>query len=112
MNGTTDSIYGVAGNAIQQHGLRNVLIGQGGLMGFAMRTSGGIATAVLMLTGMAVAQPAYARQTVSVPCSAAALVAAVIAANTAGSGTLLLASNCNYVLPAPSAVGRGPDGLL
>jgi polymorphic membrane protein len=81
-------------------------------MGFAMRTSGGIATAVLMMTGMAVAQPAYARQTVSVPCSAAALVAAVNAANTAGSGTLLLASNCNYVLTAPSAVGRGPDGLL
>ncbi|MFB9839131.1 hypothetical protein [Actinoallomurus acaciae] len=61
---------------------------------------------------MAFAQPAYARQTVSVPCSAAALVTAVNAANATGSGTLLLASNCNYVLTAPSATGRGPDGLL
>jgi hypothetical protein len=81
-------------------------------MGFAMRTSGGIATAALLMTGTAVAQPAYARQTVSVPCSAAALVAAVNAANAIGSGTLLLASHCNYTLTAPTATGRGPDGLL
>jgi hypothetical protein len=64
-----------------------------------------------MMTGMAVAQPAHA-QTVNVPCSAAALVTAVAAANASGSGTLQLASNCNYLLTAPSATGRGPDGLL
>src|SRR4051794_31273968 len=81
-------------------------------MGSAMRISGSIATAAGMMTAMAVAQPAYARQTVNVPCSAAALVTAVNAANAIGSGTLLLAANCNYVLTAPSAPGRGPDGLL
>jgi hypothetical protein len=81
-------------------------------MGSAMRISGGIATTAVMLTGIAVAQPAYARQTVSVPCSAASLVTAVNAVNTLGSGTLLLASHCNYVLTAPMASGRGPDGLL
>jgi hypothetical protein len=77
-----------------------------------MRISGGIGAAVLMVTGTAVAQPAYARQTVNVPCSSPALVAAVNAANAVGSGTLLLASNCAYALTAPSATGRGPDGLL
>lgn len=81
-------------------------------MGSAMRISGGIATAAVMMTGMAVAQPAYARQTVNVPCSGAALVTAVNAINAIGSGTLLLASNCNYVLTTPSGIGRGPDGLL
>lgn len=81
-------------------------------MGSAMRISGGIVTAVAMMTGMAVAQPAYARQTVSVPCSVPALVAAVGAANAAGSGTILLASNCTYALTAPAGTGRGPDGLL
>jgi hypothetical protein len=81
-------------------------------MGSAMRISGGIGAAALtMMTGMAVAQPAHA-QTVNVPCSAAALVTAVTAANANGSTTLQLASNCNYLLTAPSAVGRGPDGLL
>jgi hypothetical protein len=81
-------------------------------MGSAMRISGGIATAAVMMTGMAVAQPAYARQTVNVTCSAAALVTAVTAANTSGSGTLRLASRCNYALTTPMATGRGPDGLL
>lgn len=81
-------------------------------MGSAMRISGGIATAAAMVTATAVTQPAYARQTVVVPCSASALVTAVNAANAFGSGTLVLASNCNYVLTAPSATGRGPDGLL
>jgi hypothetical protein len=81
-------------------------------MGSAMRICGGIATAAVMMTGVAVAQPAYARQTVNVPCSGAALVTAVNAINAIGSGTLLLASNCNYVLTTPSATGRGPDGLL
>ncbi len=82
-------------------------------MGSVMRTAGGIATAALMATGVTVvAQPAYARQTINVPCSAAALVTAVSTLNSVGSGTLLLASNCNYALTAPSATGRGPDGLL
>jgi hypothetical protein len=81
-------------------------------MGSAMRISGGIATAAVMMTGMAVAQPAYARQTVNVPCNGPALVTAVNAVNAIGAGTLLLASNCNYVLTAPAATGRGPDGLL
>jgi hypothetical protein len=81
-------------------------------MSSAMRICGGIGTAVLMITGAAVAQPAYARQTVNVPCSTQALIAAVTAANAVGSGTLLLASNCNYALTLPSGAGRGPDGLL
>jgi hypothetical protein len=61
---------------------------------------------------MAVAQPAYARQTVNVPCNTAALVAAVNGVNNIGSGTLELASNCDYVLTTASGTGRGPDGLL
>ncbi|WP_285573133.1 hypothetical protein [Actinoallomurus iriomotensis] len=61
---------------------------------------------------MAVAQPAYARQIVYVPCNTAALIAAVNGLDTIGSGTLRLASNCDYALTAPSATGRGPDGLL
>jgi hypothetical protein len=61
---------------------------------------------------MAVAQPAYARQTVYVPCNPAALISAVNGLNTVGSGTIKLASNCNYVLTAPGGIGRGPDGLL
>jgi hypothetical protein len=77
-----------------------------------MRISGGIATAAVMMTGMAIAQPAYARQTVYVPCNTASLIAAVNGVNSIGSGTLKLASNCNYVLTTPSATGRGPDGLL
>jgi hypothetical protein len=81
-------------------------------MGSAIRVSGGIAAATLMMTGMAVAQPAYARQTVHVPCNTAALIAAVNGVNSIGSGTLLLASNCDYVLTTASGTGRGPDGLL
>jgi hypothetical protein len=81
-------------------------------MGSAMRISGGIATVAVMMAGATVAQPAYARQTVHVPCSVSALVTAVAAANAAGSGTLVLAPNCNYALTTPAASGRGPDGLL
>ncbi|GLY83766.1 hypothetical protein Airi02_016950 [Actinoallomurus iriomotensis] len=81
-------------------------------MGSTMRKCGGIATAALMMTGMAAVQPAYARQVVRVPCSAPALVNAVAAANQTGEGVLVLDTGCNYVLTAPSATGRGPDGLL
>lgn len=58
------------------------------------------------------ASAAHARATVRVSCSTASLISAINAANEAGSGILLLASDCNYVLTAPSATGRGPDGLL
>lgn len=81
-------------------------------MGSARGISRGIATVAAMVTATAAAQPAYARQTVAVPCSASALITAVNSANAFGSGTLVLASNCDYVLTAPSATGRGPDGLL
>jgi hypothetical protein len=39
------------------------------------------------------------------------LIAAINAANTAGSGTLLLASGCTYSLTTALGAGRGPDGL-
>jgi predicted outer membrane repeat protein len=78
-----------------------------------MRRSNGVATAMLILAGIpAMAPAAQARQVTRVPCSTAALVSAVAAANAAGTGTLELASSCNYALTAPSGIGRGPDGLL
>lgn len=82
-------------------------------MGSISKILGGITVAVLIMTGSAVVAPAaQARQTVRVPCSATALIAAVANANSAGAGTLLLASNCDYALTTPSGTGRGPDGLL
>jgi hypothetical protein len=81
-------------------------------MGSATRRTGGIAAATLIMAGMPVmASTANARQIVHVPCSTASLVTAINAANAAGSGTLLLASNCTYLLTAAAGAGRGPDGL-
>ncbi len=82
-------------------------------MNLVLRASGGIAAAALILTGAAptAASAATVKAIVSVPCSTPSLIAAVNAANTAGSGTLLLASNCTYTLTTASGVGRGPDGL-
>jgi hypothetical protein len=76
------------------------------------RRFGGTVAAVLALAAVpATATAAHARAVVRVSCSTASLVSAINAANTAGSGTLLLASRCNYLLTAPAGVGRGPDGL-
>lgn len=79
-------------------------------MGSVTRRSSGIATAALILAGMPVTA-AHARQVVYVPCSTTALVSAINTANTAGSGTLELASGCDYVLTTAAGSGRGPDGL-
>jgi hypothetical protein len=54
------------------------------------------------------AAPAQASSGASVPCSSAALIAAITAANAAGGGTINLASGCHYALT--SAVS-GEDGL-
>ncbi|MDN3359588.1 hypothetical protein [Actinomadura sp. DC4] len=63
------------------------------------------------MTGIPVTASVAHAATVHVPCSTASLISAVNAANTAGAGTLLLASRCNYVLTAAAGSGRGPDGL-
>ena len=63
--------------------------------------------AALLLAGF-LAAPAQAASGASVPCNSAALIAAITAANTAGGGTINLASGCHYALT--SAVG-GEDGL-
>lgn len=61
--------------------------------------------------GPATVSAAHARQAVHVPCDTTSLIAAIKAANTAGSGTLVLASHCIYTLTAAAGAGRGPDGL-
>ena len=76
------------------------------------RRFGGTVAATLALAAIpATATAAHARQVVSVPCSTASLISAINTANAAGSGTLLLASNCTYLLTTPNGTGRGPDGL-
>jgi len=76
------------------------------------RIIGGTAAAILALAGVpATATTAHARAVVQVPCSTASLISAINAANTAGSGTLLLASRCNYFLTTAAGAGRGPSGL-
>lgn len=83
-------------------------------MGSFVRTARGIGAAVLVTAGLsAAASPAQARATVSVSCSTADLISKIQAANTAGSGTLRLASFCTYDLTAAfaQATTRGPDGL-
>lgn len=81
-------------------------------MNSVTRVAGGIAAAALVQAGVAVMpSSAQAAPFVRVPCGAAALVAAVNAANAAGSGVLKLASFCDYALASPAGSGRGPDGL-
>src|SRR6516165_3173057 len=80
-----------------EHKVKTVSIVKAGLGGGA----------ALLLAGF-VAAPAQASSGASVPCSSAALSAAITAANTAGGGTINLASGCHYALT--SAVG-GEDGL-
>lgn len=76
------------------------------------RRFGGTAAVILAMAGIPATAPAAdARAVVAVSCSTASLISAINAANTAGSGTLLLASNCNYFLTAAAGAGRGPDGL-
>src|ERR1700749_822195 len=73
---------------------QNVHIIRGRLMRPGTRRFGGTVPAILALAGIpATATAAHARQVVTVSCSTASLIAAINAANTAGSGTLLLASH-------------------
>jgi predicted outer membrane repeat protein len=64
--------------------------------------------AAILIAGFLAAAPAQASTGASVPCSSAALVAAVTAANAAGGGTINLAPRCRYALT--TAVSNG-DGL-
>ncbi|MDN3358952.1 hypothetical protein [Actinomadura sp. DC4] len=81
-------------------------------MGSVIRVAGSVAAAVLLQTGMAAApSAALATPVTFVPCNTPALIAAVNAANTAGSGVLRLASFCDYALTSAAGSGRGPDGL-
>jgi hypothetical protein len=91
----------------------------GSSMGSVTRTAGGIAAAMLIQAGLAAApSAAYAEPVVNVGCGptkSTDLINAINAANTAGAGTLRLASSCNYILTAPAMqvlpTTRGPDGL-
>jgi hypothetical protein len=104
-------IYWIAATKVDSK-RANVHIIRGSLMRSGTRRFGGTVAATLALAGIpATATAAHARQVVSVSCSTASLISAINAANTAGSGTLLLASNCTYLLTAPNGTGRGPDGL-
>lgn len=81
-------------------------------MGSFARTAGGVTAAMLIGAGGIVASSPAAGAVTVVPCSTASLVAAITAANTAGSGSLQLASNCNYDITTPNVTGaRGADGL-
>jgi hypothetical protein len=64
--------------------------------------------AALLLAGFLAAAPAQAWTGGSVPCSSAALIAAITAANAAGGGTINLAPRCHYALTTPVS---GEDGL-
>ncbi|GIF47334.1 hypothetical protein DFJ67_6848 [Asanoa ferruginea] len=64
--------------------------------------------ATVVLGSVALAQPAAASARAFVPCNAAALQTAVVAANTAGGGTLDLSPACTYTLTTPAV---GDNGL-
>ncbi|WP_141957754.1 hypothetical protein [Actinoallomurus bryophytorum] len=104
-------IYWIAATKVDSTGT-NVHIIRGSLMRSGNRRFGGTVAATLALAGIpATATAAHARQVVNVPCSTPSLISAINTANTAGSGTLLLASHCTYLLTTSNGVGRGPDGL-
>jgi hypothetical protein len=104
-------IYCIAATKVESK-RTNVHIIRGSLMRSGTRRFGGTVAATLALAAIpATATAAHARQVVSVSCSTASLISAINAANTAGSGTLLLASHCTYLLTTPNGAGRGPDGL-
>src|SRR6476620_684782 len=73
----------------------------------------GYAAALLLAGTAALAAPAAAQASVAlpgpavVPCSSSALVSAIQQANTAGSGTLVLARDCNYSLTTAAATDDG-----
>jgi len=64
--------------------------------------------AALLLAGFLAAAPAQAGTGGSVPCSSAALIGAIKAANTAGGGAINLAPRCHYKLTTPI---NGIDGV-
>ena len=65
-------------------------------------------SAAILFAGFLAAAPAQASTGASVPCSSAALIAAITAANTAGGGAINLAPRCHYPLTTPVS---GEDGL-
>jgi hypothetical protein len=82
-------------------------------MGPVIKAAGGIAAAMLIQAGMAVAPSvANAQPIESVPCITSRLITAITNANTVGGRILRLAPRCNYVLTEPAQTGvNGPDGL-
>ncbi|WP_410663393.1 hypothetical protein [Amycolatopsis sp. lyj-84] len=72
------------------------------------RTISTLSGALFLLAGSVVLLPASAQaHAESVPCTEAALVSAVDAANAAGGGTVTLTPGCTYTLTAP----HGDDGV-
>ena len=75
----------------------------------ARRLAASIAVGVLLVTGVASAVPATAAPAATVSCASGqtGLIAAVNAANSAGGGTISLASGCTYNLTAPDNSENG-----
>ena len=73
----------------------------------------GVVGSVLAGVGLAAVPSVAQAQTISVPCSTPALIAAIGTANGQTSARLRLARSCIYDLTAafPQVVTRGPDGL-
>jgi len=72
---------------------------------FLMMCVAGIAAGV---TALGLGSASFAAAQINVPCSTAALVAAINTANSAGGGTLNLAAGCHYSLTTPD---NGENGL-
>jgi hypothetical protein len=83
-------------------------------MGSFVRRSGIMAAVAIAGAAFTAAAPAAQAQavvgglgTISVPCSTAALVTAITAANSGGGATLTLAGNCTYTITTPAVAGDG-----
>ena len=73
---------------------------------------GVLVTTTLLATAGVVAMPAVAHADTLVGCDTPGLVAAITAANTAGSGTLDLTAGCVYKLTAADPGGHGLPSIL
>src|SRR6184192_2070961 len=83
-------------------------------MGSIAKVTGGAGAAILAGGTLLMASPAQASapgaRVVRVPCSSAALAAAITAANAPGGAVLRLARHCTYTVTTPATAATGlPD---
>jgi hypothetical protein len=71
----------------------------------------GLLLGVVLVAILVLAPGSGATGVTNVGCSASALTSAITSANTAGGGTLSLASKCTYTLTVVNNYWYGPDGL-